>query len=469
MQQRPFQGKTYELIRKGLLTRRLIGVNFAGQNFVRFAGAQRVQLPGTIGTPPIGTPPLTPSSNLRFLANVRFRGGNNTNMDILGMSSGTLGNLATQLLRIRRNSSNLIEVDVALTAFVSKYSYMSGGTGTGNPGGDTDVVTIIVSVSVYDLIVNPTLRSASGATIYVNGLVREYIPFNIAWSTNQFVPDTAFSFTIGAAPSDSPAAFFNGDIGQVRAWLRDSGAPADMQGPYPRQNPEFYARDIQANILAGGTSMLISAADSGGNLVSAQPFIIDQTGFGDYVKLLQIGALVPSGPNFILNFSPGVPLACTAGLSKWSPSPNQLSADTLNGTNSLSVYYDPGMTVGQPIYARTATTLNPAANSWIPNNFATYTAGAPNIINCQFLWPGLTASALGTLPGASWTQFAQVPDGGQATAYGNPGNGSRNGASPDVFFGSGGGVTQLADDWNAGTNRGTLGPFVTTGTLTDSP
>ena len=201
------------------------------------------------------SPPLVSTSQLRAV--VKFKMGatpDGVEARILGLSFGTGGAGAFVFSRTTANQLQCRIVSGAAVVAISQLTFTAAG-GTGNPGGAADSIAIIASFNCFLPGTNNGIRQ-QGFSIYVNGVLVEWVAFNNTKATISLSGQTAVA--IGGNIVGATSAFpFTGAISEVRFWDENGADVVDFAGSWADISGAA-AFQLTAPVAANGTVLPIA-------------------------------------------------------------------------------------------------------------------------------------------------------------------------------------------------------------------
>ena len=267
------------------------------------------------------SPPLVSTTQLRAV--VKFRMGatpDGVEARLLGLSFGTGGVGAFVL---SRNVSNQLQVRIvsgATTIAASQLTFTATG-GTGNPGGAADSIVVIASYNCLE-----TIPRYLGFSIYVNGVLVEWVQFNSVKSVINLGGQTAIAIGGNIVGATSPFPF-TGAISEVRFWTENGADVVTFSGSYA-DNTAGAGLNLSADALAGqGVVPCTGGPFTVGQQLwmAAQYYSIDKETMESHrVLSWDLGVSVTVTPNLTQNYS-----AFTAGIMPLRVPPGQAATQAL--------------------------------------------------------------------------------------------------------------------------------------------
>jgi hypothetical protein len=190
------------------------------------------------------SPPLVSTTQLRAV--VKFRMGatpDGVEARLLGLSFGTG---STGAFVLSRNASNQLQARIfsgTTTIAISQLTFTATG-GTGNPGGAADSIVVIASYNCLE-----TIPRYLGFSIYVNGVLVEWVQFNAPKPVINLAGQTAIAIGGNIVGATSPFPF-TGAISEVRFWTENGADVVTFSGSYADNSPGP-ALNLSADALAG--------------------------------------------------------------------------------------------------------------------------------------------------------------------------------------------------------------------------
>jgi hypothetical protein len=181
------------------------------------------------------SPPLVSTTQMRAV--VKFKMGatpDGVEARLLVLSFGTGASGAFVFSRTVANQLQCRIVSGTATAANSQLTFTAAG-GTGNPGGAADSIVVIASFNCL-LPLDPGGFRQQGFSIYVNGVLVEWVQFSAGKTTINLAGQTAIAIGGNIAGATSPFPF-TGAISEVRFWTENGAEVVSFSGSYADNSP----------------------------------------------------------------------------------------------------------------------------------------------------------------------------------------------------------------------------------------